>query len=333
MREERPSIAFTLKGVLLMFRPAARIVVLLVALASAAGLTGCGRAGSPASPASSGGSGGGGAGRFEVVAAENFWGSIAAQLAGDRASVTSIIVNPNADPHSYEPIAEDARTMAGANLAIVNGLGYDNWAPKLLEASPLDGRVVLNVGGLLGLKEGANPHRWYSPSDVHTVVNQIVAGYDKLDPADAAYFAQRKLAFETRDLARYDQLRQKIRDRYAGVPVGYSESIFAPLGEDLGLRLLTPYGFAKAIAEGAEVTAKDKEAVDSQAQNRQIKVWIFNSQNVTPDVKRVNQIAAKQHIPIARITETLAPASDTFEQWQVSQLEDLLRALRQATGR
>jgi zinc/manganese transport system substrate-binding protein len=269
---------------------------------------------------------------MQVVAAENFWGSIAAQLAGNRATVTSIIVNPNTDPHSYEPSAQDARTMAGANMAIVNGIDYDNWAPRLLQASPLGGRVVLNVGDLLGLHEGANPHRWYSPADVHAVIGQIVSDYDKLDPADAAYFAQRERQLLGPGFARYDSLRQEIRARFAGLPVGYSESIFQPLGEDLGLKLLTPSSFTKAIAEGVDVTAIDKETVDAQARTHQIKVWIVNSQNVTPDVQRVSQIAVEQHIPKVTITETLSPPSDTFEQWQVSELEGLLRALRQATG-
>jgi zinc/manganese transport system substrate-binding protein len=306
-------------------------VALLAALAIAGGLAGCVGSGSPA--AGLGGSTAGGPGKFEVVAAENVWGSIAAQLAGDRARVSSIIVNPHTDPHSYEPTAQDARTMAGARLAIVNGIGYDNWAPRLLEASPLSGRVVLSVGGVLGLREGDNPHQWYSPTHVLAVVGQIVADYDRLDPVDAAYFARRKQLFEGRDLARYDQLRGQIRAAYAGVPVGYSESVFQPLGEDLGLRLLTPYRFTKAVAEGTDVTAQDKQTVDAQASDRLIKVWIFNSQNVTPDVQRVSQIAREHQIPIATVTETLAPGSATFEQWQVAELEGLLAALRRATGR
>ena len=98
-----------------------------------------------------------------MVAAENFWGSIAAQLGGEQVEVHSIIVNPDTDPHSYEPTPRDARTLAGSQLAIVNGVGYDNWASKLLAASPQSGRVVLNVGDLLGLQRGDNPHRWYFP--------------------------------------------------------------------------------------------------------------------------------------------------------------------------
>jgi zinc/manganese transport system substrate-binding protein len=302
-----------------------RIALATILVLGAACVAGCDKSDPGGSAATNG--------RLRVVAAENFWGSIAAQLGGDRTDVSSIIVNPSTDPHSYEPSAQDARTLAGAKLAIVNGIGYDNWAPKLLAASPLAGRKVLNVGQLLGLKEGDNPHQWYSPASVQKVIARIVDDYDRLDPAGAAYYAQRERTFETVDLARYDQLRKQIGARYAGTPVGYSESIFRPLGEDLHLRLLTPYSFAKAVAEGTDVTAQDKQAVDRQAQDRQIEVWVFNSQNVTPDVQRVNEVAKAAGIPIATVTETLDPAGDTFEQWQVAELEGLMRALHEATGR
>jgi zinc/manganese transport system substrate-binding protein len=294
-------------------------------------IAGCGR--SSPSPAGSGGSTGAGHGAFEVVAAENFWGSIAAQLAGNRAAVQSIIVNPDTDPHSYEPSAQDARTIAGAKMAILNGIGYDNWMSQDLAASPASGRVVLNVGDVLGLKQGDNAHQWYSPTSVYTVIDRIVADYSKLDPADNAYFAQRKRALETQGLARYDQLRQEIRARYRGVAVGYSESIFQPLGTDLGLQLATPYSFAQAIAEGTDVTAQDKQSVDRQVQRHEIKVWVYNSQNVTPDVQRITSLAKAQQIPVATVTETLSPPSDSFQQWQVAELEGLAAALHRATGR
>ncbi len=275
----------------------------------------------------------GSGGRLQVVAAENFWGSIAAQLGGARVQVRSIIVNPATDPHSYEPTAADARTMAGARLAIVNGVGYDEWASRLLAASPLSGRVTLDVGQLLGLHDGANPHRWYFPANVYTVVGAIAHDYERLEPSAGGYFQARRRVFETQSLARYNQLRSTIRAQYAGRPVGYSESIFQGLGENLGLRLQTPYSFAKAIAEGSEVTAQDRRTVDGQAERHEIDVWVFNSQNVTPDVQRVNELAHAAHIPIATVTETLSPASDTFEQWQVAELEGLQRALHEATGR
>jgi zinc/manganese transport system substrate-binding protein len=305
-------------------RSLAVLVAVAVAVAGVLVLfTGCGQQGTGAAAG----------GPIQVVAAENFWGSIAAQLGGDRVHVTSVIVNPGTDPHSYEPTAQDARTMAGAEVAIVNGIGYDEWASRLLAASPLSGRVVLDVGRLLGLGAGDNPHQWYAPTHVRRVVAQIVADYQRRAPAYASWFARRRRRFETVGLARYDTLLAEIRARYAGTRVGYSESIFQPLGEALGLKLATPYGFAKAVAEGAEVTAQNRRTVDSQASDHEIKVWVFNSQNVTPDVQRVDELARAAHIPIATVTETLSPASDSFEQWQVAELEGLGRALHRATGR
>lgn len=286
---------------------------------------GCGRSGVAPAGSSSG--------KIQVAAAENFWGSIAAQLGGKKVTVSSIIANPNTDPHSYEPTAADGVTIARSQMAIVNGIGYDTWASKLLAANPSSSRTVLDVGHLLGLSEGDNPHQWYSPESVQSVIKQIVTDYKRLDPKDTAYFEQQRTTFETVDLAEYNRLRSEIRTRYAGVPVGYSESIFQPLGHSLGLKLMTPYSFAKAIAEGADVDAQDKETVDRQAQTKTIKVWIYNSQNATPDVQRVNQLAHQAHIPITTITETLSPTSDTFEQWQSAQLKNLIAALHTATRR
>jgi zinc/manganese transport system substrate-binding protein len=300
----------------------------LTTLAAVFGLavlpTGCGR---------SAGFSGDTAGKLKVAAAENFWGSIAAQLGGEKVTVSSIVVNPSTDPHSYEPVAADGVTMARSQMAIVNGIGYDTWASKLLAANPSSERVVLDVGKLLGLSQGDNAHQWYSPTSVQRVIDRIVADYKRLDPKDAAYFERRRETFETVALAGYDRLRREIRARYAGVPVGYSESIFQPLGQSLGLRLMTPYSFAKAIAEGTDIGAQDKQTVDRQVESRAIDVWVYNSQNVTPDVQRVNQLARAARIPIATITETLLPASSTFEQWQETQLRDLKAALHRATGR
>ena len=115
--------------------------------------------------------------RFRVVAAENFWGSLAAQLAGDRAQVQSIVTDPETDPHSYQPNAHDARAIAQANMVIVNGVGYDEWAHQLVQTSPAPGRTLLDVGSLLSLPPGSNPHRWYFPGDVDAVIAAITADY------------------------------------------------------------------------------------------------------------------------------------------------------------
>jgi zinc/manganese transport system substrate-binding protein len=272
-------------------------------------------------------------GTIRVVAAENFWGSIASQLGGGHVKVTSIINNPDADPHDYEPTASDARTVAGAQYAIVNGVGYDAWAGKLLAANPAGGRTDLTVGDLVGVKEGGNPHRWYSPADVHTVIERITADYKKIDPADAADFDKLKKTFETQTLGTYNQLISDIRTRYAGTPVGASESIVSPLADGLGLKMLTPYSFLSAISEGTDPTAHDKTLIDQQIKDKQIKVYVYNSQNATPDVQQQVKEAKAAGIPVTTVTETLTPAGASFQDWQVRQLQDLKQALAKATGK
>jgi zinc/manganese transport system substrate-binding protein len=270
---------------------------------------------------------------LQVVAAESFWGSIAAQLGGTRATVESIVQSPAIDPHSYEPTASDARKLASADVAIVNGIGYDRWASQLLAANPSRRRVVVDAGKVLGLGDGANPHQWYSPSSVGRMVAALAAAYARADPKDASYFAARRHVFESRGLAHYDALRARIRARFAGTPVGYSESIFEPLGRSLGLELLTPRGFAKSVAEGTEVSVADKAAVERQIAGRRIAVWVLNSQNVTPEVGQLTTLAHRVGIPVVTVTETLSPEEATFQAWQSRQLAQLAAALREATSR
>jgi zinc/manganese transport system substrate-binding protein len=302
------------------FRAVAALLAALIAVCVL--LAGCGGSGSDAS-----------SGKLQVVAAEDFWGSIAAQLGGDQVEVTSIVTNPAADPHDYEPTSEDARVMAGAQMAIVNGIGYDEWAPKLLAANPDSGRVELTVGDVLGLEDGDNPHQWYSPASVHKVIARITADYKKTDPDHDSYFDRRRSSFETKGLAEYDELISQIKANYAGTPVGASESIFEPLAPALGLKLLTPTGFLDAIAEGTEPTPADKATTDKQIAAKQIAVWVYNSQNATPDVQRLNEAAKAAGIPVATVTETLTPEGASFQAWMTRELKGLRAALaRSARG-
>jgi zinc/manganese transport system substrate-binding protein len=268
---------------------------------------------------------------IQVVAAENFWGSIASQIGGQHVHVASIITNPNTDPHSYEPTASDARAIAGAQLVIENGIGYDPWAARLLAAGSST-QSVLNVGSVVGVADGGNPHRWYNPADVQMVIDRLVADYGRLDPANKTYFARQRTRFDRIGLRSYHALITKIRQKYGGTPVGASESIFAMLAPALGLRLITPYSFLKAISEGGEVTGADKQTIDNQIRHHLIKIYVYNSQNVTPDVRAQLTEARAARIPVATITETLAPPQATYQAWQVRQLAGIQAALARATG-
>ena len=276
---------------------------------------------------------GAGSGPVQVVAAENFWGSIAGQLGGRQVAVTSIIDNPATDPHDYEPTAVDARAVATAALVVVNGIGYDPWATKLVQANPSSDQKVLTVGKVVGVPDGGNPHRWYSPPDVAAVADAITTAYKRIDPAHAAYFDGRRRAFDDRALAEYHHLAATIRARYGGTPIGASESIVTPLAEALGLRLITPPAFLKAISEGTDPAAGDKSTIDRQISGREIKVYVYNSQNATPDVRSQVAAARAAGIPVTSVTETLTPAGASFQAWQVRQLTALEAALAKGSRR
>jgi len=172
----------------------------------------------------------GASGVLQVVAGENFWGDIAAQLGGTHANVQSVVTDPNADPHEYESSTNDARAFANSNLVILNGAGYDDWGQKLLAANPNQGRKVLVVADLLGKKPGDNPHFWYEPDYVIRVADEITTEYRSLDPAGASYFDQRRAEFTTA-LEPYMSRLGEIKQKFAGTPVGATETIFVYLAD------------------------------------------------------------------------------------------------------
>ena len=202
-----------------------------------------------------------------------------------------------------------------------------------LAANPAPNRAVLTVGEVVGVGEGGNPHRWYNPADVTKVADQLTAEFKKADPADAAAFDAQRTAFETTDLAAYKAVITEIKTKYADTPVGASESIFAMLAPALGLDLVTPPAFLKAISEGTDPSAADKATIDAQISGQKIKVYVYNSQNATPDVQTQIAAAKAAGIPVTTITETMVPATATWQQWQTTQLEELRDALAKATGR
>ena len=156
-------------------QPGRRKVAIWAAVGTAAvvlGAVACSSTNAPQSGPSSTGAGP----KVAVVATINAWGSIASQLGGDRVQETSIITNPDTDPHSYEPSAADARRVADAKIVVENGIGYDAWADKMLASNPNSQRTVVNVGETVGVAEGGNPHQWYSPDSVTKVANAITAG-------------------------------------------------------------------------------------------------------------------------------------------------------------
>jgi zinc/manganese transport system substrate-binding protein len=263
---------------------------------------------------------------LHLVAAENFWGSIAGQLGGSQVTVTSVVSDPNADPHDYQSSTSTARAVATADYVILNGAGYDGWADRLLSANPNAGRKVLTVADLLGRKEGDNPHFWYDPDDVIRVADRISSDLKSIDPADADYFTARRRSFSTA-LAPYTSRIEAIRARFAGRRIASTETIFAYMAKALGLTLVSPPEFMKAVAEGNDPPAESVAAFQQAIQTRLATVLVYNVQTSTDVTNSIKQMAVQQGIPIVAVSETLQPPDATFEEWQLGQLNALYNAL------
>ena len=271
------------------------------------------------SPTSDGGS-------IRVVAAENFWGSLVTQLGGSHVSVTSIVTDPNADPHDYQSSAASARAFATAQYVIVNGAGYDNWASSLLNANQDTFRRVLDVGALLGKHEGDNPHFWYGPAYVTQVADRITRDLSAIDGADAAYFTQQRAAFETALQPYHDRIAA-IKHQFSGRKVAATESLVVYMASALGLDLISPPEFMKAVAEGNDPPAATVTEFNQQLQSKQAAVLVYNEQTATDVTTNLRQLAAQENIPVVGVTETIQPPDSSFQRWMVGELNDLQNAL------
>ena len=265
-----------------------------------------------------------------VVVAENFWGSLAGQIGGNRIHLTSIVTDPNADPHDYEATADDARAVADADYVVENGAGYDTWMDKLLGAENKSGRVVLTIATLVGKKEGDNPHLWYNPAYVNAAAQQMEKDLASLDPADASYFESQYASLQT-SLAGYQNEIASIKTNYPNVPVGSTEDIFVYLAEAAGLNLTTPPAFIQAVGDGNDPPAASVATFQDQINRKQIRVLVYNVQTDTPITENIKSLAEKNGIPVVSISETLQPVGASFQDWMGSEVSALDQALASAS--
>jgi zinc/manganese transport system substrate-binding protein len=124
----------------------------------------------------------------------------------------------------------------------------------------------------------------------------------------------------------------RIRKRFAGTPVGATESIFVPMAKATGLDLISPPGLMNAVAEDANPSVRDVALFEQQIKDKKIKVLVYNNQTSENLTSRLRAMAEKAGIPIVGVSETLTPVEATFEGWQTSQLKELEDALASSTG-
>ncbi len=265
------------------------------------------------------------AARIPVVAAENFYGDVVGQIAGDHVVLTSIISDPNADPHEYESSTRDMAAIARARLVIINGMGYDGFMAKLLRATPNPAREVMDVSKLAGKKEGDNWHIWYDPTVMLKFARAVTDFFARIDAANARSYQNWLLLFE----ASYKPFTAKIaalRARFAGTPLGATEPIFENTAAALDFKILTSREFQKAVEEGEDPPARAIADMEDQLRRHEVKVLIYNVQTVSPVTERIRKDAGRLGIPVVGVSETLPPGL-SYQRWMLKQLDDLERAL------
>jgi zinc/manganese transport system substrate-binding protein len=277
---------------------------------------------------------------IKIVAAENFWGSLIGQLGGNLTTVLSIVSDPNADPHEYEANASDATAVAGANLVVVNGVGYDDWALQLVSASDTPGQEILNVGTLNGVFVSGgivtgNPHQWYNPLYVNHTLLAMYSDLVALQPASKAIFQQNfaNLNSSTGGSSggvSIDQLYSRanqIKAEFAGTVVASTESIFVYLANYTGLDLISPQPFMEAVAEGSDPPAQSVSLFDCQLESGHVRVLVYNVQTVTPITTTIEALAPAHNVTVTFVSETIQPSDTTFQDWMYGEYNNLENAL------
>ncbi|SRR5260221_6387284 len=259
-----------------------------------------------------------------LVAAESVYGSIAREIGGPDVAVTSVLSNPNQDPHEFEASASTARRIADARLVIYNGADYDPWMAKLLAGSRAPSRQVIEVARLANKRPGDNPHVWYDVTAISALAKALADAYSTLDPAHRADFDQRHAAFE-RSLQSLIERIAQLRKAYSGTAATATEPVFGYMADTIGLKMRNTR-FQLAVMNGTEPSAKDIAAFENDLRSRSVKVLLYNSQTSSALAERMRTIAVAAGVPVVGVSET-PPAGMNYRQWMTSQLDALAGAL------
>ncbi|WP_216847614.1 zinc ABC transporter substrate-binding protein [Arthrobacter sp. SLBN-53] len=281
-----------------------------------------------------------------VVVSVDQWGQIVSALGGACAQVTTVLAGSSVDPHDFEPAPSDAADFQGAQLVVVNGGHYDEWATKLAQSTAPDAPVVNAMDILNGdhdepghdepgheghdHADRTNPHTWYSPVAVTDVAEAVTAKLTELAPAAGEYFAGKQTEF-TRSMQPYRSLIDKIKDGAAGKSYAATESLFDDMAAALELQNRTPQGYQVASSNEADPSPADLDAFLRLLGDRGVDVLIYNTQTEGSVPEQVRAAAEAAGVPVVNVTETIAPGAETFEAWQVNQLTALAEALGIAT--
>jgi len=261
---------------------------------------------------------------INIVAGENFYGDVAQQVGGKHVHVTSILSNPDQDPHLFEASASTAKALSAARLVVYNGIDYDPWMAKLLSAAKAAGRKEIVAGQLMQKKTGDNPHLWYDPATMPLVAKAIAVELEAADPSNKAEYEQNLKRFLD-SLQAINSKVKSIHDKHAGTPVTATEPVFGYMASALGFKMRNEK-FQLAVMNNTEPSASDVAAFENDLKTHKVKVLFYNSQASDQSAKRVQKIAKEAKVPVVGVTET-APTGKHYQDWMLGQLNALDQAL------
>lgn len=259
-----------------------------------------------------------------IVAAENFYGDIAKQIGGMYVTVTSILTNPDQDPHLFEASASVARSLSGASLVIFNGIDYDPWVERLMSAARNPSRKAINVAALAGKKTGDNPHIWYEPTTMLTLAKTLADTLSVSDPAHAPEYARNLATFQHS----VEPITAKIgvmHTRLAGTPVTATEPVFGYMFDALGMTVRN-LPFQMAVMNNTEPSASDVATFENDLKHHQVRLLVYNSQASNRAAMRMQTLAKLAKIPVMGATET-EPLGKQYQAWMMGELDAVDRAL------
>ena len=264
---------------------------------------------------------------IKAIGVENEYADVISQIGGKYVEVQSIVTDPNTDPHTFEASPKVARGIAAAGLIIMNGVGYDDWAAKIIAATSRPKRRVINVQKLLGLPDDtANPHLWYDPKTMPAVAKAVADELSALDPTETTYFHAEAQRF-TASLEPWNKAMAAFRASHDKTPIAVTEPVANYMLQAMGFEILTPFSLQKAVMDGTDPSPQDVSIQTNLFANNKVKVFAYNQQVTDALTRSFLDASKKAAIPVVGVYETMPTPGYTFQTWMMAEVAALEKAV------
>ncbi len=264
---------------------------------------------------------------INAIGAENEYANVLGQIGGRYVHVSSILNNPNTDPHTFEASPQIAQEVSSADLIVQNGVGYDNWITRVESASPNAKRKVIVVQKLLGLPDSTpNPHLWYDPTTMPAVAKAMAADLSALQPAHRAYFQANLTKFNS-SLTPWLNAIAQFKATHPGTMAATTEPVADYLLTAMGIKNLTPFRFQADIMSGTEPAPQDIALENGFFSKHMVKVFAYNQQVTSALTGSIRQNAISGGVPVVGVYETMPTPGYDYQSWMLAEVNAIEKAV------